>query len=305
MPSLFSRFYQYQKERFPFLTHGLLIAAFSFSAISYSRICREAAGFISTEKFLVCIFNTITIFLLLRIFDEHKDAEDDAKYRKELPVPRGLITLPELRNIGIFIFILQLVVNSITYPKMLLLYAGVMLYMALMGKEFFIANWLKQHQFWYVVSHMFIIPFVDVFASGYDWYLEDAHAPIGLLFFFAVSFMNGIVLEIGRKIRAPKDESTGVLTYSSLLGATKSVSLWTLMLATTLALAICASYYAHHTTAVYVVLVCSFLLTLIPAILFSITQSSKSAKSIEIASGLWTITMYLSLGGVVKLFELL
>jgi 4-hydroxybenzoate polyprenyltransferase len=108
--SLIKRFWLYQKERFPFLTHGLLITCFSFSAVSYSRISRDAIGFIEWEKFAICIFNTITIFFLLRVFDEHKDAEDDAKYRSELPVPRGLISLKELRTIGLGVFFLQILV---------------------------------------------------------------------------------------------------------------------------------------------------------------------------------------------------
>lgn len=303
--SLIKRFWLYQKERFPFLTHGLLITCFSFSAVSYSRISRDAMGFIEWEKFAICIFNTITIFFLLRVFDEHKDAEDDAKYRSELPVPRGLISLKELRTIGLAVFFLQIIVNAITFPSMLWLYAGVMIYMSLMGKEFFVVEWLKKHQFWYVVSHMFIIPFVDVFASGFDWHLEGVSAPFGLLFFFAVSFMNGIVLEVGRKIRAPENEKEGVLTYSHLLGPQKSVWLWIAVLFATLGFAAAAAHYAHHGVVVYVVLIACFLLTLIPAISYLKSKSAKSAKAIEIASGLWTMAMYLTLGGIVKLIELI
>lgn len=302
--SLLSRFWQYQKERFPFLAHGLLISAFSFSAVAYSRISRGAEGFIEWEKFAVCIFNTITIFFLLRVFDEHKDAEEDALYRKELPVPRGLISLEELRTIGIVVFVLQIIVNSFTYPKMLLPYALVMLYMTVMGKEFFVADWLKKHQFWYVVSHMFIIPFVDVFASGYDWYLEDVSAPFGLLFFFVVSFMNGLVLEIGRKIRAPQDEKEGVLTYSFRLGGHKATWLWIALLAGTLAFAIAACHYADHPIATYIVLVSCFVIATVPAFLYLKKPTTKNAKAIELASGIWTIAMYLTLGGVVMLTKL-
>ncbi len=52
---------------------------------------------------------------------------------------------------------------------------------------------------------MFIIPLIDIYASGLDWFLAGVPPPRGLLFFFAVSYMNGIVLEIGRnKPRSPK-----------------------------------------------------------------------------------------------------
>ena len=109
---------------------------------------------------------------------------------------------------------------------MLLIYFIIIAYLSLMGKEFFAASWLKKHQFWYVTSHMFIIPLIDIYSSGLDWLLEGVEAPVGLLFFFAVSYMNGIVIETGRKIRRPEDEAEGVLTYTSMLGTNRGVFLW-------------------------------------------------------------------------------
>jgi len=49
--SFIRRFLTYQKERFPFLAHGVMISAFTFSAVSYSRICRGEEGFIPLEIF--------------------------------------------------------------------------------------------------------------------------------------------------------------------------------------------------------------------------------------------------------------
>ena len=292
------RFYIYQKERFPILGHGLLVASFSFSAIAYSRICRGVTGFVDWKTYGVGIFTTITLFLLVRIFDEHKDAEDDALYRKDLPVPRGLVTLTELRNIGIVVAALQILVNLYFFPKMLWIYFVVIGYLSLMGKEFFIADWLKKHQFWYVTSHMFIIPLVDIYASGLDWLLEDAAAPKGLLFFFAVSYMNGIVLEIGRKIRTPEQESEGVLTYSAMFGAKKATYLWILIVFITLLCSIAAANYAGYGMLVFYVLLGFFLLCLAIGLYFLKNPGQKSAKAIEIASAVWTIAMYLTLGGV-------
>lgn len=300
---LYQRFWQYLNERFPLHSHGILISAFSFSAIGYSRLSQQLTGFIGWEKFLVCIFNTVTLFFLLRVFDEHKDAEDDALYRSELPVPRGLISLKELRNIAWFVFAAQLIVSALTFPKMLPLYALAIGYLLLMGKEFFIKDWLKNHQFWYVTSHMLIIPLIDVYASGYDWKLSVNPAPFGLLYFFGVSFMNGIVLELGRKIRAPHDEKPGVQTYSAMLGLSKALWLWMFVLLGTLILAILAADYAKLPNSVLTALVIYFALTLIAAALHFKFKSSKTAKGVEIASGLWTILMYLTLGGILTAWQ--
>lgn len=54
--SVWKRFYIYQKERFPLLGHGLLVATFSFSAIAYSRICRGQTGFVNWNTYLIGIF---------------------------------------------------------------------------------------------------------------------------------------------------------------------------------------------------------------------------------------------------------
>ena len=105
--SFLQRFYIYQSERFPFLAHGLLIAAFTFSAIGFSRICADKIGFISLNTYLVGFFITFTTFFLLRLFDEFKDQKEDAQFRSYLPVPRGLVSLNELGWVITFVFILQ------------------------------------------------------------------------------------------------------------------------------------------------------------------------------------------------------
>lgn len=298
------RFLIYQKERFPFLGHGVLVASFSFSAISYSRICRGVNGFIEWLPFCLAIVTTVTLFFLVRIFDEFKDAKEDALYRKELPVPRGLISFKELFLLGLLAFAIQISLNGIFYPKILLLYGIAIGYLCLMGKEFFVHQWLKAHQFWYVVSHMLIIPLIDVLASGYDWYLNDAKAPTGLIFFFAVSFMNGVVLEIGRKIKPIETEAEGVLTYSSMLGYKKATYLWMAMLLMTLCLSIAAAQFAGFGWWMAVFLSVVFFLCCAVALRFVKNPTPKRGKTIEYASAMWTVLMYLSLGGIPMLIEL-
>lgn len=292
------RLFIYQKERFPILGHGLLVAAFTFSAISYSRICRGASNFVNWDIYCLGIFMTISLFLLLRIFDEFKDAEEDALFRKKLPVPRGLISFKELLYLGVGIVVLQILVNIVFFPQMLGLYFLVIGYLLLMGKEFFVANWLKKNQLWYVLSHMFIIPLIDIYASGLDWLLNDVEAPQGLMFFFAVSYMNGIVLEVGRKLRAPEQEETGVLTYSAMLGAKKASLMWIAVLFITLLFSIAAANYAEYGTTAFVILGAIFIVCAMQAILFLNKQTPKLAKRIELFSGVWTIAMYLTLGGI-------
>ncbi len=302
---LWKRLYIYQNERFPILGHGLLVCALSFSAVAYSRMCRHQAGFIDSSLFLLGIFNTVTLFLLLRIFDEFKDAQDDALYRKELPVPRGLVSLHELKWVGIIVFIPQLLINLIFLPSLLPLYFMIMIYLYFMSKEFYIKEWLKAHPFWYVTSHMFIVPFIDIYASALDWKMAGQSAPTGLIFFFAVSYMNGIVLEIGRKIRIPEKEAPGVNTYTTMLGTKKATLLWISVITLNCALSIAAAIYAHGSQAPWFIFGSLLFLFVIPGILFLIQPSERMSKWIEWSSILWTITMYFSLGAIPMIHQLL
>lgn len=299
------RFYKYQKERFPILGHGLLVASFSFSAISFSRICRGADGFVPWSTYGLGVFITVTLFLLVRIFDEFKDAEDDATYRKELPVPRGLVSLRELMVLGIIIVLAQLVIILLFFPKLVFIWLAVLVYLCLMGKEFFVPEWLKKHQFWYVTSHMFIIPLIDILASGLDWVLENAAPSPGLGLFFLVSYFNGIVLEIGRKIRDPENERIGVLTYSSMLGLKKALFLWIGILTITLICSLAAVYFAGYGMISYFIFAGIYLLCSTPAWLSLSGITRKRAKMMEYTSALWTILMYLSLGAIPMIQHLL
>ena len=296
--SLIRRLNIYQKERFPVLAHGLLITAFTFSAISYSRICRGIESFISAKDFLIGIFASFTLFLLVRIFDEFKDQEEDAKYRKYLPVPRGLVSLKELASIGWLVAVIQIATIGIFQTKMLFLYGLVLAYLLLMSKEFFIPEWLKKHQVAYILSHMMIIPLIDLYSSGLDWLLDGDVLHYGVCWFMAVSFVNGIVLEVGRKIKTPASEEEGVVSYTKLYGTNKAALIWLGLLATTMGLAIGAASYASYGLIAFRFLVSFFIICSIPAILFIKKPSDKKAKYIEYASGAWTILMYLSLGAI-------
>ena len=155
------------------------------------------------------------------------------------------------------------------------------------------------------LKHRNVITLVDVYARGLDWILEDVSPTKGLLFFFAVSYMNGIVLELGRKIKTPEKESEGVLTYTSMLGPKKAIYLWLAVLFVTLVLSILASQYAGYGEMALVILGSIFILCSLPAFSFLKKPNDKAAKWMEISSGIWTISMYLTLGGVPMLQTLL
>ncbi len=290
------RLLQYLKERFPLVQHGIIIAIFSFSAIAYSRISSGKSGFIPGSTFVIGFLMAFTLFLLLRLLDEIKDFEDDSKYRQYLPLPRGLIRLYEIQGMIGAVLIVQVGLILVFQPRMLLFYLLVMGYMFLMTKEFFAPAWLRRHPIIYVVSHMMIIPFVDMYSSGLDWLLGGTGMHWGLAWFFAVSFFNGIVLEFGRKMRTPETEEPGVVSYTGLYGTKGGPLIWMGLLFTTLLLAMGAAHYAGFSRYVWVFLTVLCLVLMLPAMLFIIRPTKARSKWIEHASGIWTAMMYLTLG---------
>src|SRR5262249_47987075 len=149
----------------------------------------------------------------------------------------GLVSLHELGVLGGVAAGIQLLLCLLLDPTLLLLLAITWTYLALMSKEFFVGEWLKRHPVPYMVSHMVIIPLVDFYATACDWWPRGNGPPSGLGWFVAASYSNGIVIETGRKIRAPADEEHGVNTYSALWGPRNAVLVW---LGAMLATATCA-----------------------------------------------------------------
>jgi 4-hydroxybenzoate polyprenyltransferase len=299
------RFWTYLSERFALLPHVLMISAFTFSAASYSRISRGSEDIIPWAFLVTGIITSFCFFLLLRIFDEFKDFDKDSIYQSYRPVPRGLISLKELKWVAIVIITLQIILNAIIMPVMLIAYALVMIYMAVMTKEFFLKDWILKHPVIYMITHMLIMPLIDFYTTGLDWINADSSPSKGLIFFLLVTFLNGIVIEIGRKIRAPECEETGVETYSFLWGYKKATVIWLIVITATFIAALFASHFAGFGLVGVFVLLAFLLICTLPALVFLFKKTQISAQYIEYAAGLWTIAMYLTLGGVPMLVKLL
>jgi 4-hydroxybenzoate polyprenyltransferase len=287
------RWWIYQKERFPLLAHGPLIAAFSACAVSFSSLIRHAPvpGW---EMYLTAFVVCLLMFLQLRIADEFKDAEDDARWRPYRAVPRGLVKLSELRVVFILAAAIQLALVLWLDPRLIWVMGIAWTYLALMSVEFFCRDWLKARPVIYLVSHMGIMPLVDFFGTACEWLPRAGKAPGGLGWFLAASFFNGIVIELGRKLRQPADEEEGVETYSALWGMKGGVTLWLLALVVTLANAVMAAGSIGFLIPVACGLGAVLLVAL--AAVFGYAHRGMSGKKIELVSAVWTLALYLLLG---------
>lgn len=289
------RWWIYQRERFPLVAHGILIAAFSSSAVGYSSLLRDS-GLPARSSLLVAFASSFLFFLQLRILDEFKDYEEDKQYRPYRPVPRGLVTLRELGRIGLVAAGIQ-AVSAVSLDRRLLPLLGVTwAYLLLMSREFFVGEWLRARPALYLWTHMLIIPIVTLYATACDWTVAGSGIPDGVGVFLMASFFNAIGIEIGRKVRAPADEEHGVTTYSAAWGIRWAVCGWMLALSTTAALALMAAVRITFVTPLAFVVAVSLSTAATIAWRFMRWQGRADARRIEQMSGVWTLLMYLSLG---------
>ena len=239
----------YLNERFPLGKNSIFVLIFTLSGYIYTGLLynskiinqifsKEIKVPMPWHKIVALFIIIFMFFLQLRITDEFKDYEEDLKYRSYRPVQRGIISLKALGKIGIATIIIQIILAHVINSKLIYFMLLVWIYMFLMTKEFFIKNWLTERILIYALSHVVIMIFITlviVKGTGYilqDHFLETLYLLlekykknifIGLIPLFALNYLNGIVLEIGRKTRKANEEEHGVQTYSKLWGRKKAV----------------------------------------------------------------------------------
>ena len=294
--SLLARLWEYQKERFPVWFTLPMSFGISLSAVAFSRVSSGRSGFIGWAPFLVGFFTSAVLFFMLRVLDEHKDHDIDMQYRKELPVPRGLITLAELRWVGGGLSVLAVLLNLLVMPAMLPLLLVPAVYAALMGAEFFAPEWLRRHPMVYLHSHMLFLPAMDFYSTGLDWRLDGRLPGWSLGVFLSVTFLNGLVVEFGRKLRAPGQEKEGVDTYSKLWGPAKAARIWLLCVVIAAGLALWAGTYTQAGPLRIAVLLAVGAVVAYRIRPFFARMDPASAKQVETASGIWVLFAYAWLG---------
>lgn len=331
---LLRRLRTYQAERFPLVVYVPLMGVAAFAAVSFSAAARIRGrsrpgigpvqdpltdGADPAFPWTAWAIGTLTLlvfFFFLRVLDEHKDAPDDARYRPELPVPRGLVTLRELRATALVALAAAIALNALLEPALLVLMAVVLAWAGFMGREFFVPGWLRARPGWYLVSHMVVMPLIFFYATALDWLVAGAGPPPGTGAFLALAFFNGVVIEVGRKVRAPGEERAGVDSYTRAWGLGPATGLWlasVLAAATGLLLAVrglaiptaasagdgippgAASWLAGAAgvpAPALAAVVILAVLAAIPALLFLAGSARVRGRHLEAASALWVLGSY-------------
>ena len=324
----------YLNERFPLGKNSFFVLIFTLSSYIYTELLYNSkiikpillkeisrASLLwdkEIDKVPIIWYKLLPLFIIifmfffqLRITDEFKDYEEDLKYRSYRPVQRGVISLKTLRKIGIATIIVQIILAHVINPKLIYFMLLVWIYMFLMTKEFFIKNWLTERILIYALSHVVIMIFITlVIVKGTGYILEshfletlylsleryEKNIFIGLIPLFALNYLNGIVLEIGRKTRRADEEEHGVQTYSKLWGRKKAVIILSLLFVIEYFFVILG--LAHTYEKYFLFNGLTLLVILIVSIYFMVKFLKKdlSGKIVETVSGLWIIFSSMSLG---------
>ena len=215
--SFWSRWNAYQSERFPLASHtvaiGLLFGSTWFAAqalVSGGRLHLGLRG-------LAAFAATFLTLLLLRVFDEFKDFDDDRVNHPDRVVQRGIVTLGELRVLGWIIVAALAALAGALGARAAIAFALVFGFALLMRVEFFVRDWLRGHVFTYALTHQGITPLICLYIGTVSlgtW----AALPAGFLAVLGAATGVGLCFEVSRKFLAPEDEKPTLDTYTRRFG---------------------------------------------------------------------------------------
>jgi 4-hydroxybenzoate polyprenyltransferase len=281
------RWWTYQRERFPLHAHGPLVAVFSFASVAVAAAVHgttPSAGAVG-GAFVVAL----AFFWMLRVADEFKDASEDRRHRPHRPVPRGLIGLRELGVSGVVAAGVQLVCVVALAPAALPVLVVAWAYFALMSVEFFAPRRLAARPALYLVSHAVITPLIAAVCAAF---VGGAASGVDVAWLLAASLFGSLVIEIGRKLRAPSAEQPGVETYTKLWGSQWAVSAWLAALIGAAGCAVAAGGRIGGAWTVGAVLGLMLLSAAGAALRFLQTPEGRAARWFEPLSGAFVLGLY-------------
>jgi len=211
----------YLNERFPPVAYTLLVALFFGSSV----LVAHALGAGETTHWAGGVV-VLLVFFHLRVFDEHKDFEDDVQAYPDRVLSRGDVTLKDLRVLGALAIAAELAICAWIGPRALIAWAATLIFTVLMLKEFFVSEWLSKRIVLYAITHNPVVAGLAMVG----WACTDAAWHPAYLAYVAMISLASLGFEVGRKFRLPEEEVEGVDSYTSVLGRGKALLLlWAAM----------------------------------------------------------------------------
>lgn len=216
--ALSARIFAWMDERFPFKNALLFFILYLTSAV-VARSAFESAIEVSLLDVVACVV-TWSLFLVIRIFDEHKDYALDVINHPQRVLQSGLITLKHLKVLGVVAVIAQLVFSiysdGFAFGGATISYLIMFTYLCLMGAEFFCGEWLEKRLTIYAFSHMLIMPLIVYWLANLA--VPNVVLNESLMVMMLLAFISGFCFEITRKTKGIEEERDTVDSYSKIFG---------------------------------------------------------------------------------------
>jgi 4-hydroxybenzoate polyprenyltransferase len=199
-------------------------------AVTFAAIYLASQAIISSERIVITdnlllgMVANVLILLLLRLYDEIKDAENDIKLGnagdpryKDRPIVKGKITIHEIQSLRWFVTFFLFFTIAFTGMQVYIAFILLFFYMWLSFKWFFYPR-IKNNLILAFLTHNPIAFFQAVFLMSFALIDQNViDIPTLIWWFMLANWLPIAAWEVSRKIRLPHDE-TDYQTYSKLLG---------------------------------------------------------------------------------------
>lgn len=291
--SLAARLWAYQAERFPLKRNAPLMAVFAAASVSVSAALAGRTP--SLSACLAAFVITLCVFFQLRAADEWKDRETDRLHRPERPVPRGAIRLRAVLMTGLALAPVAALAAAAASWTTLALLGLTWAWGAAMTVEFGASDFLRARPALVLVSHMAVMPLIDLCLTSAEWGGRGG-ATAGLWAFLALSWCNGCVIEIGRKTWAPEAERPGVESWSSAWGPARAAWIWAGCVTAAAGLLACLGAATGAFAPMAAVGAAGAGTAIRLAAAFARRPDPRGQARIDAASGIWVLVCYAAAG---------
>ncbi len=278
----------WMRERFP-ARNAVFFAVFYVTALLVARASVGVGPLTVDWRDLACFPAVWCFFLMLRVFDEHKDFEADAIAHPGRVLQRGLITLAHLRIVGLVVIVVQLGTSlwlDRGFGPVTVSWLVAVGWSMLMAREFFVREWIRRHLIVYALSHIVVMGMAAIWVAAMG--SSQAWRATASWSFAALSILAGLAFEIARKIRAPEQEHPLADSYTQALGVATASRLLVGVVgsAALVALALTSLISGRIGVVVLGTLVAAVALAVVTVMRFRARPTPASAKRSEAAVGL-------------------